>query len=395
MTAGARRASRQRRALVVAQMGLSLVLLIGAAMVLASLANARRLDLGFEPDGLLLAAMDLGLQGYGPEETAELFETLERRVEELPGVEAAGYATAVPLSLFNYQTPALPEGHVVPAGANAPLVDYNLVSSGYFAAMGVPLADGRVFEPRDGEDGRPVAVVNRAFARRYWPGESALGKRVESRGETHEVVGVVGDGKYWSLGEAPRPYLYLPLVGGSAADRTLHVRAAGDPQPLLVAVRREVAALDPSLPVYTLETMHDHLGFALFPMRVAAVVVGSFAALALLLAAVGLYGVMAYQVGRETRSIGIRRALGARDADVVGMVVRRGMSLTVAGLAVGLGAGFLLARLATGILYGVSAGDPALYLTAAAVLAAAALVACLLPALRAARIDPMTALRWQ
>jgi ABC-type antimicrobial peptide transport system permease subunit len=236
-------------------------------------------------------------------------------------------------------------------------------------------------------------VVNQTFARRFWPGSDPLGKQVRTAGRNHEVVGVARDGKYFSLGEEPKAYMYLPLAQNYRGSTVLHVRGRGDAEALLGSVRSAIRSLDPLLPVSDLKTMHAALGFALLPARMAAGVVSAFAAIALLLAAVGLYGVIAYSVAQGTREIGIRMALGARPADVRRLVLSGGMKLAAVGLAVGLAGGLALGRVMQGILYGVSATDPFSFASAAVVLLGAAILASFLPARRATRVDPMLALR--
>jgi len=384
-------ASRLRRGLVVAQVALSLALLVGAGMARESLANARDVDLGFEPDGQVLVRLEAGHRGHPPEQVEALFDALRQRVLALPGVESAGWAVAVPLSVVNPQTAVLPQGHEVAPGANPPTIDYNFAGPGYFEAMGTTLVAGRAFEEADRPDGR-IAIVNRAFVRRFWPGAEPLSRRVEVQGNDLAVVGVVEDGKYWTLGEEARPYVYLPIRIQHRPDRTLHVRATGDPAALLGALRREVQALDPGLPA-DVQTMRDHLRLTLFPPRLLAGALAAFAALALLLAAVGLYGLIAFWVSQATREIGVRMALGAGPGEVRSLVLGRAAPLAGAGLALGLGAALGLGSLATHVLYGVDPARPGVYLPPTAILAGVAFLAALLPARRAARVDPATALR--
>ncbi len=331
--------TRLSRLLVAGQVALSMILLVGSALVLESLANARRLELGFDPERQLLASLDLGLQGYDEVQGRELFRVLEERVRALPGVTATGWAQIVPLSFGVAQTLAAPEGYQAPAGGTEPYIDYNRVGPGYFESLGLPLLAGRGFEPADGAEGQRAIVVNRAFADTYWPGQSALGKRVDTFGGEHLVVGMAATGKYWRLGESPRPYMYLPIDRYYEASRTLHVRTAGDPGPLAEAVRREIRALDAQLPIRDLKLMTSQLGSALLPARLAAVAVSAFSFLALLLAAVGLYAVIAFWVAQRVPEIGLRLALGARAADIRNLVLRQGLGLTAFGLGVGLAGG--------------------------------------------------------
>ncbi|MCP4660579.1 MAG: FtsX-like permease family protein [bacterium] len=381
-----------RKALVVWQVALATVLLIGATMVLRSLENARHVDLGFEADEQLIATVDVGLQGYDEAAGRSFFRTLRERVGELPGVEAVGYAEVVPMRLMAQQTGAVPAGYEIPDGSNPPTIDYNQVSTGYFAAMGVPIVRGRGFEPTDDEDGRRVVIINQTMARRFWPDQNPIGSTVNIYNEDHQVVGLVKDGKYFTLGENPKPYMYLPTERYYAGGLNLHVRTS-QPSSLLEAVRREVQALDASLPVTDLEPMTAHLDFVLLPARIAASVVSAFAVLALVLAAVGLYAIIAFWVSQGVREIAIRMALGARIGDVVGMVVGKGMLLAGIGLIIGSVVGFLLSLLSARVLYGLQGTEVSTYLVAGAALVVVALFASFLPAQKAARVEPMSALR--
>lgn len=388
------RPGRLRRGLVVGQVALCLVLLIAAGMVLRSLQEIRSVDLGFDPANVVTASVDPALQGSPVDELDAFFDELRREISNQPGVRAVGYAGTVPLSLMNSQSSVLPEGYEVPEGQDWPSLDINQVDHGYFEAMGIPVVRGRAFLESDDRNSAPVAMVNEAFAERFWPGENPVGKRIRSRGEDREVVGVVPTGRYFSIGEDPKPYYYLARAQTYSGQRTfLHVRTASDPIAYVEVVRKVVAALDPTLPVSDLGTMRDSLGLAYLPARMAAGVIGSFAVLALLLAAVGLYGVVSFTVAQGTRDIGVRMALGARAGDVIRVVVRQGITLVGLGLVVGVAAGWLLSRAAATILYGVSATDPLAYATALAVLLATSVVASYLPARRAASIDPLIALR--
>jgi len=387
------RSTRLRNVLVVGQVALSAGLLVAAGLAVRSLQKAQSIDPGFNPDNQLVAALDLDLQGYDEAAGREFQRRLRERMSSLPGVAAVGLARDVPLQLSSSQRGTVPEGYVTPPGAANPSIDYNVVDYGYFEAMGVAILRGRAFSERDDEKAPPVLIVNEAFAKRFWPDQDPIGRRVRTAGKNHEVVGVAKDGKYFSLGEDPKAYMYFPLAQDYHASTVMHLRSAGDPEALLGAVRREIRGLDPLLPIADLKTMHAALGFALIPARMAAGVVSAFAGIALLLAAVGLYGVIAYSVTQATRDIGIRVALGASSRDVLRMVLGGGMRLALTGLAIGLAAGVALARLMQGILYGVSASDPFSYASASLVLITAALLASFFPARRATRVDPMVALR--
>ena len=257
---------------------------------------------------------------------------------------------------------------------------------------------GREFGADDTESAPGVAVVNEAFARRYWPGQDPIGKRLRHarrRPDTAalDVVGVVKDGKYVTLGEDPTPFYYLPLRQNYESEATLHVRAAGDPRLLVAALRREVQLLDPSLPVFDVKTMTDHLGLSLLPSRVAGGALGLFGIVALALAAIGIYGVMAQAVRQRTRELGVRVALGARPRDLLSMILAEGLGVAAAGLAIGLLAAFPLARLVTSLLYGTSPADPAIFISVPVLLACVVVLASYVPARWALKVDPMAALR--
>jgi predicted permease len=386
-------ASRLRRALVVAQVALSLALLIGAGLVVHSLRNARLLDPGFNPDNQVIASLELGMQQYDEAKGRQFMRSLRDRLASRPGVQAVGYSDQIPLNLSSSQTGVQPEGYMPPPGANSPSIDYCTVDYGFFEAMGVTILRGRGFRETDTAEGPAVMVINETFAQRFWPGQDPIGKHVRRSNRDYLVIGVARNGKYFSLGEEPKSFLYLPMEQIYRASFYLHVRTAVDPDGFLETVRKEVGGLDDKLPVTDLRTMNAAMGFALLPARLAAAVVSAFAFLALFLAAVGLYGVIAYSVSQSVRDIGIRMALGARAADVLRMVIRGGMTLTAIGLALGLGMGIALAQLMRGLLYGVSSADPLSFAAAVAVLAATALLAVYVPARRATKVDPMIALR--
>ena len=394
---GERAASRwsPRRLLVVAQMAMSLVLLIGAGLFLQSLGNAHRIDLGFDSANLLLLSLDVSLNGYDEPRGRLLYEQLLERANTVPGVRSASLATEVPLGLGGTRRGIWVEGYEARSGEDMG-VHTNTVGPDYFRTMGIQLLRGRDFDASD-TAGRPGAVVvNEAFARRYWPGKDPIGRHVrlgDESGSPAQVVGVVRDGKYVTLGEDPKPFFYVPFLQRYESGATLHVRTTGDPRGLLEAMRREVRALDPSLPVFDEKTMTDHLGLSLLPARLAAGVLGLFGFVALTLAAVGIYGVMAQAVRQRTRELGVRMALGARPADLLSMVLGQSMRVALLGLAIGLLAALGLARLVTSLLYGIGAADPATFVVIPALLAAVALLASFVPARWAMKVDPMVALR--
>jgi len=387
------------RGLIVAQVALSMLTLIAAGLIVRSLTNARKIDLGFNPYNAVVMSFDLSLQGYDRARGEQFYRRLLERVAALPGARAASVTSDRPLDPAMSSGNIYVEGRPVERGANQPDAFEGMVTPGYFATMEIPLLRGRVFTERDNKDAPPVAVVNEAFARLFFPGAdppgAAIGKRFsrEREGTLAEIVGVVKDVKVFSLGEAPQPYVYFPIFQNYSGDATLVARSAADAKALLTSLRREVNALDATLPVYEVKTMEEHLAFSLFPMRVAAAMSGSFGLLALALAAIGIYGVMAYAVSQRTREIGIRIALGARRGDVLRLVAGRGMTLVAIGLLIGLIAALLVTRLMESLLYDVSATDPLTFFVIASLLTFVALLACWIPARRATKVDPMVALR--
>ena len=389
---GSRSGSRSRltRGLVVAQMALSLLLLISSGLFLRSLQSATEVDKGFEGDNLLLASADPGLQGYSREESEAFWETVVERVRALPGVRTAAVAEMVPLGMGSQQNGVSIPGYDFAPDENSS-IDYNMVGPGYFEAMGVELLRGRGFEPADAE--RSVMVVNRRMAERFWPGESPIGKIVRTGSTEWEVVGVAETGKYQRLGEDPLSYMYFNWPAAWSFAMTLHVRSEGDPAALANPVRQVFRELDPDLPIYDVKSMENHLGYALMPARLGGVVLGIFGFLGLFLAAVGIYGVMAYSVAQRKAELGIRAALGAGRGQVVAMVLKEGMLLALLGAALGLAAAAGASRLVQGLLYGVDPLDPLAFGAVPLVLMGVAALAVYLPARRAASVDPAKALR--
>ncbi len=382
--------SRLVDGLVVAQMALSLLLLVSSGLFLRSLQGATRIDKGFRADHLLLASMDPGLQGYGRERTEAFYADLLGRVRALPGVRDAALGEAVPLGLANQQNGVTVPGYTYGENERR-AIDYNVVGPGYFQTMGVELLQGRGFREEDRD--RPVMVVNQRFAEHFWPGESAVGKTVSSGGIDWTVVGVAADGKYNTLGEDPLRYMWYGWPRYFKSGMTIHVRTTGDPAAMAERVRGVVAGLDPQMPVFDVTTMDNHLGFALLPAALGASVLGLFGVIGLFLAAIGIYGVMAYSVSRRRRELGIRVALGADRHAVVGMVLREGLRLAVLGAVLGVAAAALASRAVQGLLYGVSALDPMAFVGVPLLLVAVAALAVWIPARRAAAVDPVGALK--
>jgi predicted permease len=386
-----------RSVLVTAQIALSLVVLVSAGLFLASLRNAGAIDPGFDTRGLVLGTFDLGLLGYSEERGRAFHRDLVERLSALPGVSAVSLADNLPLDdLWNDVGPVVADGQPFPADREGIAAEYSVVAPGLFRALGVPLLRGRDFDRRDGADAPAVVIVNRTLADLLWPGRDPIGQRLrigQADAPPREVVGVVGDVKYRTLGEGPRPFLWRPVAQAYRSQMSILARTAGDPSGLLDPVRRAFRALDASLPVYGLKTMARHMEHALWWTRMGAVLAAVFGGLALLMAAIGLYGVVSYGVAQRTREIGIRVALGARSGDVLRLVVGQGMRLVLAGSLAGLAASLAAGRVIARLLYGVGAFEPQTLLTTAAILGGAALLATYLPARRAARVDPIEALR--
>jgi macrolide transport system ATP-binding/permease protein len=387
-----------RSALVVGQIALSVVVLVCAGLLLRTLMNTQSVNAGFDADRILLVPVDDGRRGYTEERMRLFYQQLVERVRAIPGVGGASMAVTVPLG-GSWRTGFRVEGQ--PTAEPSAQTDYDIVAPRYFETVGIPLVKGRDFNEQDGPNSPRVVVVGEEFARRFFPGEDPLGKRLsipryEGDDSYLEVVGVVKDIKYERLTEQPRPYIYEPLAQQRQPSATLFVRSrGGDPSALAGPVGREVQALDRGLPLYGVRTMAERLRGSLAPQRSAATLLTIFGLLALLIASVGLYGVLAYSVGQRQREIGIRMALGATGRDVVSFVVRQGAVLIGGGLASGLAVAFALGRALTGMLYGVSAADPLTYVAVALALIAAALAACYIPARRATKVDPGVALRYE
>ncbi|MGH9839150.1 MAG: ADOP family duplicated permease [Blastocatellia bacterium] len=393
---GGYRRSRLRNALVVAQVALSLVLLVAAGLIVRSLRQVQTVGPGFEIERTVTASVDLDLQGYDRARGLQFYKQLIARIEAQPGVRAASYIGHLPLNLNRSSSAIYADGQPFTRRADLPEILTNAVWPRYFETMGIGLLEGRDFTMQDDkEEARPV-IVNESFARRFWPGQSAVGKRLSQGGPDRpfwEIVGVVKDSRYWSIGEDPQPFVYFPMPRNYEGDAALVTRTTGDPQSLINAIRHEARSLDANLPVYDAKTMNEHMRLSLFPLRTGAWVAGGFAALALLLAGLGIYGVMSYAVSQRTRELGIRMALGARGGDVLRLVIRQGMTLALIGLAIGLAGALALTRLMTSLLVGVGATDAVTFISVTLLLAVIVLIACYIPARRAAKVDPMIALR--
>lgn len=384
--------SRLASTLVVAQVSLSLLLLVCAGLFARSFQNAQRCNPGFNPERVLLASFNLLSTGCSKAGGVEFDRQLLAKVQALPGVESATLADSVPLCFANHTSITAPEGYV-PQPHEAMEIGRAYVGPHYLRTMRIPLVAGRDLTAHDDRDSQPVAVINQALAERYWPGQNALGKRIRAQDTWFTVVGVAQNIKWASLQAPAQPFLYLPLFQNYYPEVTLHVRVSGDPQAIMPAVTRTVEGLHPDLPMFDVTTLKVKVRVASFPGRIAGTMVGAFGLLALMLAAVGIYGVVSYATGQRTHEIGIRMALGAQRSEVSLQVLSHGLRLTLVGLGVGFALTMAATRLLRTQLFGVTSTDPLTFASAAALLCLVALVACYLPARQAIRVDPMVALR--
>ena len=393
--------SRIRSSLVVMQTALGVMLLIGAGLLIRSLERLSRVDLGFNPGHLLTANFDVNETRYNNDQLSRFIDEFVTRVRALPGVTGAAGAMPLPLGGsdgWNVGFNLL--DHPVPKGQMPSAMVY-LVTNRFLETMEIPLLRGRAFDERDQRNSAPVAIVTKAFAKKYFPNEDPIGRKMELGGgeparkqyDTREIVGVVGDIRTSNLSAAPEPAYYVPISQMMWGTPTLVLRSTGDPEALAPAVKKVLAALDPEAPLHDIRTMEDCLGLDLGRSRFQAVLLGIFAGIALMLSAIGLYGVIAYSVAQRTHEIGVRMALGASRANVVSMVLNRGMQLSLAGIVIGIAGALVLARVMQSLVYEIAPRDPITYLLVSGILAIVALLACYVPAARAARVDPMVALR--
>ena len=388
------RSHGMRRLLVVAEVALALVAVIGAGLFARSFQLARRINPGFDPQHVLVSHLYLSTAGYSVPDRKLFCRRLRERLEAQPGVQAVTYADMVPLGFDRGPWEDLEVEGYVPSPSENMKIYRNLVAPGYFSLMRIPLLEGRDFTEHDDEKAERVMIVSQQFARRFFGGRPAIGRKVRGWGQWFRVVGVAKDSKYHTPNEAPRPYFYVPFQQVYRADLAIavYLRVAGDPAQAISLVRREIRGMDPGVGVFDTMPLAEFIGASLFSQKIAAVLLGALGVIALLLAAVGLYSVMAYSVSQRTQEIGIRMALGARPGNVVGLIVRQAMAMAGIGLAAGVLAGLAVTRLASRMLVEVSATDPAIFAAATGFLAAVAAVASYLPAHRATRIDPNQAL---
>lgn len=388
-----------RSGLVVLQISLSVVVLVGAGLCVRSLIQLQRVDAGFEPSRVVLTSLDLGLNKYGDTQAQAFYETLLERIRTLPGVESASVATSTPLGGRTPGTSLERVEGFEPEPGRRPVADYNLAAPDYFRTLGIPLLQGRDFSARDTAQSTPVVIVNEEFVRRYFPDQNVVGRRIVQHGPDGgiptEVIGVVRTTQNRRLTDSPRPAIFFPVAQKpeQALARTVSIRTGVEARETQAQIRALVKALDPAVPVFGERTLAQQKLGSLALQRTAAWMLGGFGVLALLLAALGIYGVLAYSVSRRTREIGVRMALGAEMHDVLRLILRQGAGLVFAGLLVGVLAASGLVQGLRGFLFGVIPMDPLTFAGVILLLAVVGALACWIPARRAAQVDPLVALR--
>ena len=384
-----------QHALVISQMALSTVALISAGLFVRSLREAYEADPGFDPHRVLLASFDPFLSGHDDNHGREFYRRLIERVRTLPGVQSVTLARRLPLTLSGIAFANVVIDGYTPAKDEDMHLNYETVGPDYFRTMRIPLVQGRDFDERDNEDARGVVIINETMARHYWTGGDALGRRIKLDKSWLQIVGIAKDVKNRTLNEALQPFLYVPFLQDYRSNMILVARTVIEPKTMFHAVRAETAALDPKIPMFDAKTFEQHIGLSLFLQRMAATILSIFGLLALSLAAVGVYGVMAYAVSQRTRELGIRISIGASRSDVLKLILGQGLTLSVVGLIGGLVTALVVTRFSAHLLYGVSSADPVTFTVIALLLLGVAVVSGYFPARRATRIDPVVALRME
>jgi predicted permease len=390
---------RFRNALVISQVAVSLLLLACAGFFIRSLQNSAHVDMGFRVDHTLMMSVDLGLQGYSEERGQQFYKQITQRLRSVPGVRDAAVAAYIPMGYDNSLINIFPDGQAIDEKSKTETAWDDEVQPSYFRTAGTPVIQGREFTDADTATSPKVAIVNDTFAKKIWPGENPIGKRFRTKKDEPaiEVVGVTRTGKYLFLYEPPQLFVYFPITQRYTTGANIFVYTEKDPQQMVASAREEISQLDANMPVFAVTTMDEHVqyGKPLLPARLGAMLVGAFGFLGLVLASVGVYGVVAYSVSQRTQEIGIRTAMGAQRGHVLGMIVRQGMTMAGIGTAAGLVLSLLLFRALGTVLYGVKMFDPLTLSSVSAVLLAVAFVASYIPALRATHVDPVVALREQ
>jgi putative ABC transport system permease protein len=390
--------ARFRAVLVVAEMGIALFLMTGAGLLIQSFARLMQVNPGFSPKNLMAFPLTLPPSRYSkPELQAQFYRQILEHVKAMPEVQSAGITSYLPLAGGSRYVFVCPEGRVCEGVGKDPTSAVRQVSAGYFEAVRTPLLNGRAIDEKDIGGGSPVAVINETAAKHFFPGQNPVGKHIANSRDMvqREIVGVVADVKFNTLNAADVEEMYLPMAQVPWPNTTLLVRSEANSQSLVAGVRAKIAEVDPSLPVAGISSMEEVVGASVAQPKLTMQFVGVFAGIALLLAAIGIYGVMAYTVSARKQEMGIRVALGARPADILRLVVGQGMRMTLIGVALGVAASLALTRFLASQLFGVQATDPLVFSAAACVLAATAFLACYLPARRATRVDPIIVLRYE
>jgi predicted permease len=385
-----------RSMLVVTEIALALVALVGAGLFIRSMENAQRIDPGFESSRLFLFNFDLGALHYDEGRGQQFFRAAIERAQSAPGVESATITDAPPL-IGGFARTIFPEGQDEASGYRGTLTGINDIAPNFFETLRIPLVGGREFTDNDRATTKPVAIASEAMAKHFWPNENAVGKRFHFFGDPtlREIVGVVRNTVVGNIGEEPQPLAYLPLAQNYSPFATMAVRTIGRPEGVISGVRSQVQSLDSNVALTNFLTVGELIGQGLWAPRMGAALLAVFGGLALILAIIGVYGVLSYSVNQQTREIGIRMAMGAQTGRVLGLVVGQGMRLAAAGLILGLIVAFAAMRIMTSLLFGVSAHDPIAFVGVSLVLALAAVLACYIPARRATKVDPIIALRYE
>ena len=388
--------NRFRSLLVVTEIALALVALVGAGLFVRSMQNAQRVDPGFESRNLFVFAFDLGALHYDEAHAQQYFRAAIERAEASPGVASATIASNFPLG-GGFARTVFPEGEDEASGYRGTLTQLNDIAPNFFKTLHIPLVSGREFTDADRKDTTQVVIVSEAMAKQFWPNQNAVGKRFHFFGDPQlrEVVGVARNTVVNAIGEEPQPLAYLPLTQDFSPAVTMQVRTTGQPQPVIATVRSHVQSLDTNLALTNWNTIGELLDQGLWAPRMGAALLAVFGGVALILAVVGVYGVLSFSVNQQTREIGIRMAMGAQTGSVLGLIVKQGMRLAIVGLVLGLVFAFAAMRLLSSLLFGVSAHDPIIFGSVTLILATAAILACYIPARRAAHVDPLVALRYE
>jgi putative ABC transport system permease protein len=398
---GARR-NRMRSIFAVSELAVAVVLLVMAGLLIKSLWRLQNVNSGLQTENVMTFNLALPESKYKTDRQSQFYEQLKTRIESSAGVESASTILPLPLSGDRFVISFQIEGREV-APKDEPSADIFITGVGYFRTMGIPIVKGRDFEQRDQNGTRPVVIITEEFARQYFPNEDPLGKRIDPGISTiedtdsswREIVGVVGDVRNQTLNTAPKPAYYVPQTQIPFSQMAVVIKTANEPRSLISGMTKEVASMDPDLPLFGVKTMREYLSSSVAGPRFNTTLLSIFAAVALVLTLVGLYGVMSYSVAQRTNEIGIRLALGAQTRDVLLMIVKQGSILILLGLTIGLAAAFAATRLIASWLFGVTAKDPFTFAAVAVLLAVVALLACYIPAWRATKVDPLKALRYE